>query len=135
MRQVPAESDSAQVWIHEDRAVAVVPAHAQQPRLSRTESFQTFREFYDRRLCAARNRFKNIPRCREPCFQPCLLWMNGAGHDAAKTRDQPHVIAHGNNASGCADDIDYVSRLCSRTDSVPMRVKRAYWNGNAGLKA
>ena len=32
--QVPAERDSAEVWVHEHRAIAVVPRHTQQSRLA-----------------------------------------------------------------------------------------------------
>ena len=32
--EVPAKGNSSQVWVHQDRAIAIVPGHAQQARLS-----------------------------------------------------------------------------------------------------
>ncbi len=61
--------------------------------------------------------------------------MHAARHDAAHSRNQFRLLRHRDDAGGGADHINDVAFAATRAQRIPVRVKSAYGNRNAGAKA
>ena len=57
MQQVPAKRNAAQLWIHQHRAVAIIPGKAQQARLSGPIIFRGFEQLLQR-FCPRASRWR-----------------------------------------------------------------------------
>ena len=134
VREVPAEGDAAKFGIDEDRAIAIVPGEAEQTGLAGAIFVKTGGKFGDGFSGAAGNGFKNVTGSGEAGFDAGLGRMNGTRNNAANARDEPGVVAHGDDAGGSADDIDDIARAGAGTDGVPVGIEGADGNGNAGTR-
>jgi hypothetical protein len=61
--------------------------------------------------------------------------MNAARNHAADAGDQFGLLADGDDASGCADDVDDVALAATRAERIPVRVECADGDGNARAEA
>ncbi len=135
VQQVPTECDTAKLGIDQHRAVSVVPAKPQQAGLSGAIIFQALGQFLHVGRSTARNGIEDVAGGGKPCFNTGKGRMHAARNNAADSRDQRGLARHGDDAGGSADDVDHVAFANTRADSVPVRVERADWDGNARLQA
>src|SRR5271157_700842 len=133
MCQVPTEGHAAELRIHENRAVTVVPGQAEQTSLPRPEVFEPLRKLRDAFAGAPGNGIEDIARGGKPRFDAGFLRMHRTRHDAADSGDEPGIVAHGDDASGSADYVDDVTGARTSADCVPVCVKCADRDGDSGL--
>ena len=128
VHQVPAQRHAAQLRIHQHRAIAVVPAQPQQPRLSRRDispapAKASTPSVPARRAIAS----KMSPVAESPASIPkyagCTLLS------PLRTRPAPaRVLRHRNDASRRADHIDHIALANIRPHRIPVRIERAHRN-------
>ena len=81
--QFPAQRHSAQFRIHQHRAIAVVPAEAQQSGLSRPIDFESLRQFRDPAFPPVRDGSRNIAGRGKSCLDARTAPDASARHHAA----------------------------------------------------
>ena len=61
--------------------------------------------------------------------------MNAARNHAADAGNQSRLTAHGDDAGGCADDVDDIALAAACAQRIPVRIECADGDGDAGLEA
>src|SRR5690348_8708686 len=88
--QVPSQRNSAQIGIHEDSSVTVVPRHAQQASLACAIALEPTRQCAYVRSCAQSDGIKNVSHGGEAGFDSGAERMHAALDDSAHPRNQIH---------------------------------------------
>ncbi len=133
--QIPPERDAAEVGVHENRAVAVVPGEAEQSRLAGPVLLEAVREHADRRARAPRDRLEDVADGGEACLDAHVVRMHRSRHDAADAGHAVGLFRDRDDARARPDDVDDVALLDARADGVPVCVERADRNRNPGAQA
>ena len=133
--QIPAEGDPAQIGIHKNGAIPVVPGHSQQPCLPRAIFFKPLAESLYIGPRARGDGLKNIAHGREPRFNAGALGMDTSLHHPANTWNQFYRWSDSDDAGGGAYNVDDILAAAACPDGVPMRVKCAHGNRDACFQA
>src|SRR6185312_14678999 len=133
--QIPAECHTAKMWIHEHRAVAVVPHHAQQSGLPRAIVLHAGGKFFDRASASRRDGLEDAAHAGQSRLDGDIIRMRRSLHHSADTRHALDVLPDGNNAGGRPDYVDDVAFDETGTDGVPVRVECTNRNWNSRLEA
>src|SRR5438067_2094899 len=133
--EVPSQSDSAQVRVHQHGAITVVPGEAQQSGLACAIIFQSFAQFRDIGPSPRGNRIKYVANRGKSCFDASTLWMNASLHHAANPGHQIWRWRDSNDASGSAYDVHHVIGATTGANGVPMCVEGSDRNRNSRLQS
>src|SRR5579863_423280 len=133
--QIPSKRHATKICVNQDSAVAVVPGHAQQARLTRGIFFEAFAEFLNTCAGSARDRFEDITRCGKPGFDAGVIRMNASFYDATYSGDQLRLTGDSDDAGGSADDVDDVALVGARADGIPVSVESSDGNRDAGAQS
>ena len=132
--QIPAERDAAKVGVHEHRAVAVIPGHAQQAGLSGAIFIEAGAQCFYIGSGAGSDGIEDVSHGGEPRFDSRAQGMHAPLHHAADSRHQIHRRSDSDDACGGADDVHHVVSAATGADRVPMRIEGSDGNRNAGLE-
>src|SRR5438105_7624909 len=133
--EVPTEGDAAQIGIHEDSTIAVVPRHTQQSGLPGTITLQSKTQGCNIRGRATGDGIKDVADCRQTGLDASSPWMHTSLHNPADSWNKIYGRRDANDAGGCADYVDDVICATACSNGIPMRIECSYWNGNSSFKA
>src|SRR5579859_7770694 len=98
MRKIPTQGHSAELRVHQNRTVSVVPGQTQQARLARFAAFEPLRELGDSCSGAARDRIEDVACRGKPGLYTGVSRMYRTWNNAAHSRHQSALLADAHNA-------------------------------------
>src|SRR5215470_13030919 len=133
--EIPAKSNPAQIRIHEHSAIAVVPGHSQQSRLTRAVVLQSRAQRLDVRASSSRNCVEDIANRRETGLDSRAIRMHAPLHYSANSRYQIHRWSDSDNAGRSPNHVDHVVGAATGTDRIPVGVECTNGDRNPRLQS
>ena len=132
--EIPAPRDATQVGIYQNRAVAIVPGHAEQTGLPRVVILQPPAERAHIGSGAGGNGVKNVAHGGKARLDSGTLRMHTSLNNPAYAKNQVDRGRDPNNACGRTNYVYHVIRAATSADGIPVSIESSNRDRNARLK-